>query len=124
MAIINYKGINLITIGFQQGPNAIIMPGINELANDVYEKFSKHPSVKARIKEGTIQIIDEQKAVSERTEAEMVEHMTRIFDTKLLRKLMKEDKRDSVVSAAKAQLDTIIGDLKKPEKKEEDEHFK
>lgn len=124
MAIINYKGINLITIGFKQGPNAIIMPGINEMSNDVYDKFKQHPSVKARIADGTIQIIDEQKAVSERTEAEMVEHMSRIFDTKLLRKLIKEDKRDAVVSAAKAQLETIIGDLKKPEKKDEDEHFK
>ncbi len=124
MAIINYKGINLITVGFKQGPNAIIIPGINEMPNDVYDKFKQHPSVKARVLSGQIQIIDEQKAVSERSESEMVEHMSRIFDTKLLRKLIKEDKRDVVVSAAKAQLDTIVGDLKKPEKKEEDEHFK
>ena len=124
MAIINYKGINLITVGFKIGPNAIVMPGINEMPNDVYEKFKQHPSVQARIASGQIQVIDEQKAVSERTESEMVEHMSRIFDTKLLRKLIKEDKRDAVVNAAKAQLDSIIGDAKKAEKKDEDEHFK
>lgn len=124
MAIINYKGINLITVGFKQGPNAVIMPGINELPNDVYEKFKQHPSVKSRIVDGIIQIIDEQKKVSERTEEEMVEHMARIFDTKLLRKLIKEDKREAVVNAAKAQLETIVGDPKKTEKKDEDEHFK
>jgi uncharacterized protein (UPF0335 family) len=124
MAIINYKGINLITVGFKQGPNVIVIPGINEMPNDVYEKFKQHPSVKARIADGKIQIIDEQKAVAERTENEMVEHMSRIFDTKLLRKLIKEDKRDAVVNAAKAQLETIVGDPKKTEKKEEDEHFK
>lgn len=124
MAIINYKGINLITVGFKIGPNAIVMPGINDMPNDVFEKFKEHPSVKARIASGDIQIIDEQKAVSEKTEAEMIEHMSRIFDTKLLRKLIKEDKRPAVVDAAKVQLDSIVGDAKKTEKKDEDEHFK
>ncbi len=124
MAIINYKGINLITVGFKIGPNAIVMPGINEMPNDVFEKFKEHPSVQARIASGDIQIIDEQKAVAERTESEMVEHMSRIFDVKLLRKLIKDDKRSSVVDAAKVQLESIMGDAKKTEKKEEDEHFK
>lgn len=124
MAIINYKGINLITVGFKQGPNVIIIPGINEMPNNVYDKFKEHPSVKSRMQDGTIQIIDEQKVVSERTESEIIENMSRIFDTKLLRKIIKEDKRESVVNAAKAQLETIVGDPKKTEKKEEDEHFK
>ncbi len=124
MALVNYKGINVVTVGLKDGHSVQLMPGINEIENAIYPLFKDHPSVKARIKRNEIQVIDASKVTGQKTIEEMIEHMPRIFDTKLLRRIIKEDGRPEVAQAAKNQLEAILGGAKKDDKKEDNEHFR
>lgn len=127
MALIQYHGINVITAGVAGGGDAVrIMPGVNQLDDDVLKKLKTHPSFAARVRDGKIQILDDVKTTKDgkTTVEEMLRLIPKMFDTKLLKKIMKEDGRSEVVEAARDQMAVIMG-TKKPEENQgtENEHF-
>lgn len=125
MALLNYKGLNIFTVGLVGCENAVLMPGINEIEDNVMVKLKQHPNFNARVKNGLIQLIEDVKVDKEgkKSEGDLLAMIPRIFDGKLLRKIIKEDGRASVMEAAKNQLDIILGKKEEP-KEQSGEHFK
>ncbi len=102
------------------------MPGINEVdANDL-ETIMKLPSVKAREEKGLIKVIDDGKSAGKKSVEETVAMIPKIFDKKLLNKIIKTDGRPAVIEAAKNQLSLIevkADDKAKGQDDEQPMHF-
>lgn len=123
MALMTYTGLNVVTVNLSGNDSVKILPGVNEIEDDLIENFKKHPSVAQRLKDGKFIILSEGKADRKKSVEDMLAYIPKIYDTRLLKKIIKEDGREDVVGAAKKQLDTIVVS-KKEEVKEENEHFK
>lgn len=124
MALLNYSRVNVLTIHFAGCEPCILMPGINEVSAEILKLLLVHPSVNALIREGKLVVIEDQKTSDgKRSVNDMLAYIPKIFDTKLLKKIIKDDGRDQVVQAAKDQLDTIVNPKKPEQGKEENEHF-
>ena len=123
MTLFNYLRINALTVHFGNREPCVFMPGINEIDDEVTKLLLNHPMVKALIRDGKLVQMTESKAPNgQRTEADMLAYIPKIFDTKLLKKIIKDDGRNTVVDAAKKQLETIVNP-KGSDQKEENEHF-
>lgn len=124
MALINYLGTNIITVALEKLNKVTLMPGINEVDNAEFEKMVQNPSFNERIKNGKIIVLDDGKSQVNRTAADMINLIPKIYDVKLLQKIIKTDGRDDVVKAAKQQMDLlkVKPDDKKVEKFDV-EHF-
>jgi hypothetical protein len=124
MALVNYLGTNIITVALEKLNKVTLMPGINEVDNAEFEKMVQNPSFNERIKNGKIIVLDDGKSQVNRTAADMINLIPKIYDVKLLQKIIKTDGRDDVVKAAKQQMDLlkVKPDDKKVEKSDV-EHF-
>ena len=124
MALVNYLGTNIITVALEKLNKVTLMPGINEVDNAEFEKMLQNPSFNERIKNGKIIVLDDGKSQVNRTAADMINLIPKIYDVKLLQKIIKTDGRDDVVKAAKQQMDLlkVKPDDKKVEKSDV-EHF-
>jgi hypothetical protein len=125
MALLNNLCQQIITVGLRGRDSLTLMPGINEVPDDAVESLKGHPSVASRIRDGKIVMIESvrQTADGKKTVEDMLAYIPKIYDTKLLKRIIKEDGRQPVVDAAKAQLDMIVSP-KKNEGTEQNEHFK
>jgi hypothetical protein len=119
MPLLKYTGMNMFTVNCVGCDPVRLMPGINEVSDNALECMRKHPFFNARVKDETIAIMHENKPGPDgkRTIADMLQYIPKIFDVKLLKKIISEDGRDAVVNAAKDQLSVI----KTPTKAKEDE---
>ena len=124
MALINYLGTNIVTVALDKLAKVTIMPGINEIENSEYEQMIKNPSFKERISNGKIIVLDDGKTQVNRSIADMLNLIPKIYDVKLLQKIIKTDGRDEVIKSAKQQMDLlkVKPDDKKVEKSDV-EHF-
>ena len=124
MPLLNYLKVNMLTVHFGDCEPCSILPGINQVSDIHFERLQKHPSFNNLIKEGKIVLLKETKVKDGKQEVnEMLSYIPKIYDTKLLRKIIKEDGRELVVSAAKDQLDSIIT-VKSKDEEQGNEHFK
>ena len=126
MALVQYNGNNILSCGLVKGGFVRILPGINECSAQDLEEISKLPSVAHRIEKGLLKILDDGKSnAGKKPVEEMLEMILKIFDKKLLNKIIKGDGRSQVVEAAKAQLALIEVKAEDKAKGQEDEsmHF-
>ena len=124
MALVKYNGKNVLGVAFQSGISRI-MPGVNDIQDDVLNKMKTHPLFQTRVNNGIIQILQDSIGKDgKRTVEDMLTHIPNIFDVKLLKKLIESDGRAPVVKAAQLQLDTIKNPAKVKAEQEDDEHFK
>ena len=124
MVFVIYNGKNIFTVAFGLTDNIVLLPGVNELSDEEVAKMKAHPLMKPRFENDIVKILEPSKlgADGKRSVKEMLEYIPKIFDSKLLKKIIESDGRDQVVQAARGQLDTIKG--KKKEDIEEDAHFR
>lgn len=124
MAILKYTGKNVLGICIANDKDTHIvqlLPGINEVDDAIYDKVKTHPLFKIRLDRGIVTQLNVEKNVKQSIE-DMLVYIPEIYDVKLLRKIINEDGRDRVITAAKDQLDKI----KNPKKAAEEakgEHF-
>lgn len=118
-ALIQYNGNNVLNCGLIKGGFLRILPGINSCDAKELEEVLKLRSVKARVDSGLLKIIDDGKSnAGKKSVEELVSMMPKIFDKKLLAKIIRTDGRAPVTDAAKAQLALI--EVKAEEKDKED----
>ncbi len=125
MALVNYNGKNVLGVCKPVSGDIVrLLPGINEVDNEDLKIMKAHPLFQSRMKAGMVQIMAEPADKDgKRTVDEMLTNIPKIFDLKLLKKIVETDGRDKVVQAAREQMEKI----KNPSKAkadEEDEHFK
>jgi hypothetical protein len=123
MALLNFVSKKILTVGLTGTDSVVFMPGINEVDEAKLDVMKKHPGFNQLVKDGKMVILEAQKLEKDgkRTVDDMLEYIPKIFDTKLLKKIIKEDGRNPVTTAAKTQLDSILTPSK--EEKKTDEHF-
>lgn len=123
MALVNYTGKNVLGVCLKSGEICRLLPGINEIDDEKLQVVKTHPLFQARQNKGLVQIMSENLGKDgKRSIEDMLTHIPKIFDTKLLKKIIETDGRDKVIRAAESQLDAI----KNPSKakaEEENEHF-
>jgi len=123
MALINYTGKNVLGVCLKGGEIVRFLPRINEVEDSKLVDVKAHPLFQARISKGLIQIMAENLGKDgKRSVEEMIDHIPKIVDLKLLRKIIESDGRERVIKAAQQQIDKI----KNPSKakaEESDEHF-
>lgn len=124
MALVNYNGKNVLGTCLPGGEIIRLLPGINEVVNDDLKIMKMHPLFQTRMNKGLIQIMAEPADKDgKRSVDEMLTNIPKIFDVKLLKKIIETDGRDKVVHCAREQLD-MIKNPSKAKANEEDEHFK
>lgn len=125
-ALVQYTGNNVLSCGLARGGFVRILPGITEMdANDL-ENILKLPSVAARVEKGVLKVIDDGKSAGKKSVEETIAMIPKIFDKKLLNKLIKTDGRPAVIEAAKNQLSLIEVKAEDKAKGQDDEqpmHF-
>lgn len=100
-----------------------LMPGINEIEEEILKVIKNYPLFQSRVNKGLVQIMHENIGKDgKRTLEEMLSYIPKIFDTKLLKKIIETDGRDKVTKAASDQLDKIKNPARRDEN--QDEHFK
>ena len=124
MALIQYTGLNVLSCGTPKGDFIRILPGINEIDDKDLQSILQLPSIIARQTKGVLKIISQGKKEKESQE-DILDMIPKIFDKKLLNKLIKTDTRPQVIDAAKAQLDLIQAkkEVKEVENDEQPQHF-
>jgi hypothetical protein len=124
MGLVQYSGLNVITIGIANRDSVVLMPGVNEIEDTNLVLLKNHPLFNQRVKDGKITLLTDVKKdeSGKNDQHDMLKYIPKIFDTKLLRKIIKEDGRSQVIEAARQQLDSIVSPKK--EDKESNEHFK
>ncbi|PWU04923.1 MAG: hypothetical protein C5B43_03985 [Verrucomicrobia bacterium] len=124
MALVKYNGKNVLGIGVKVG-FARLLPGINEIADDVLTQMKAHPQFQSRLSAGIVEIL--QDAVTKdgkRSIDEMLSLMPNINDVKLLKKIIETDGRQQVIKAAQDKLEAIKTPFKGKAEVEDDSHFR
>jgi len=126
MTMFSYSGMNVITIHQKVGDNIIILPGVNEIDTPIFDKLQSHPIIKQMLEDEKLIILGDSKVDSSGKKPinEMLGYIPKIYDGKLLRKIIKEDGREIIVNAAKNQLELIVNPPSKDSLKAENEHFR
>ena len=123
MALISYLGKNILSVGLPGGDLVRLLPGINEVEDAKLVLAKQHPLFQTRIASGIVVILaDAPSKDGKRSVDEMLSYIPKIFDTKLLKKIVDTDGRDRVVASAREQLDKIKNPAK-AKAEESDEHF-
>lgn len=122
MALVTYHGKNVLTCHLSDVKSVTLLPGINELTEDDLLTIRKHPLMARRFESGKVTVINEGKlgADGKRSEKEMLEYIPKIYDSKLLKKIIDTDGRERIARAAQDRLDVLKG------KKEDvsEQHFR
>lgn len=119
MALVQYNGNNILNCGLIKGGFVRILPGINECDSKELEEVLKLRSVKWRLDQGILKVLDDGKThEGKRSVDDLVAMMPKIFDKKLLNRFVRTDGRQPVIDAAKMQLGLI--ELKVEDKDKED----
>lgn len=117
MALVQYNGNNILTCGLAKGGFVRILPGINECTFQELEEIKNLPTVAYRIEKGILTIIDGGKAdIKENPEKEMLAMMEKVYDKRLLKKIIRTESRANVVKAAEKQLALIEAKAEDKEK--------
>lgn len=123
MALVRYNGKNVFGVGLIGGELIRLLPGINEIEDEKLKLMKNHLLFQSRINNGAVQIMHETVGKDGKVALEEVlANIPKIFDLKLLKKLIESDGRDQVVRAAQEQREKI----KNPAKAKADEsaeHF-
>lgn len=124
MALVKYNGKNVFGVSSKAGMTRFI-PGVNEIADETLTFVKAHPLFQARVNKGIFEILQDSVGKDgKRTVEDMLTLIPSIFDLKLLRKLIDNDGRAPVVTAAQLQYDVIKNPNKSKEESNKDEHFK
>lgn len=99
-----------------------IMPGLNILPG--FERVITNSIVKARIDNGSLELLDKPKANSEA--GDMADYQSKmsakdipaILDLKLLEKMRDEESRPAVLKAINKQIEKLLKDISGPDKEE------
>ena len=85
-----------------------LLPGFNEVEDGLLKTALNVPLFKWRIEQGIIQIIkSEKQKAGRKSYDQMIELMPKVFDVKLLKRYIKENKNEKLVQAAEKQLEKI-----------------
>lgn len=141
MPFINYTELNIFTVNAAK-PRPILangkedadaickaysiqfVPGINEVTQEELEVICLHDGFKAFVDSGKLVILEDPKGKDgQRPVREMLSLISKMYDVKLLKKVITTDGRAEVIEAARAQLE-VISSPTKGEPKGTDEHFK
>ena len=107
MAIVIYKGKNVYQVLRNYGDPILLLPGANEISEADLKTIQDHPTARKKIANGKIvfnqgSLTDGKKPVSE-----MLQYISQLYDTKILRTIMRTDGRGEVVEKARVQLENI-----------------
>lgn len=123
MALVQYTGKNVFGVFVGAGEAMRLLPGVNEVSDNHLEMSQKLPLFQHRVRNGQILILKSTLGKDgKRSVEDMLDNIPKIFDLKLLKKIIESDGRDQVVKAANSQVESI----KNPAKEKElgSEHFK
>jgi len=141
MPFINYTELNIFTVNAaeprpklangKEDADAIcksysmqFVPGINEVTQEELAVISLHAGFNAFVESGKLVILEDPKGKDgQRPVREMLSLISKMYDVKLLKKVITTDGRAEVIEAARAQLEVISSPVK-GEPKGTDEHFK
>jgi hypothetical protein len=108
MAYINYTGQNVFTFNAVGAEPVQFVPGINEITSAQLDAISLHPAFKSFVDDEKLIVLPETKGKDgERPVKEMLGLIAKMYDAKLLRKLIQADSRAEIQKAAQEQLDSI-----------------
>lgn len=125
MALVNYTGKNVFGICLRNGEIFRFMPGINEVETEKMNEMKDLILFQSRIEKGLITILREElDKDGKRTVNQMLESIPKIFDIRLLKKIIETDGRPQVIKIAQKQLDDIKNPSKAKEEKEDADHYK
>lgn len=130
--LVEWTKPNLFTIWGSEGgsePTLRLIPGMNEVKKDDWDKVSKHPLVKIHLEEDDL-IVHDDLGGEEGSEVDgistlAVKKATKIikatFDTELLAKWRGEETRSTILTAIDKQVEVVNKSVKVKEKEENDE---
>lgn len=125
MALVQYTGRNVFGVGLKGGVLMRLLPGVNEVQDEVLNQAKAHPLFMARVNKGIVKILQDSVGKDgKRSVEDMLTYIPNIFDVKLLKKIMDNDGRSPVIQAAQYQYDTIKNPAKAKADKEDGDHFK
>lgn len=84
----------------------ILAPGVNDVQEDVFEKFLKHPLMTHLDKKGEFDYHKEEK---KHTAEELIELVGDTFDLEVLEKMKQGEKRTTVLAAIEKRLEELQG---------------
>lgn len=104
MPLIKYNQANTYTC-----KGITLMPGLNRVKDDKNaEEFLEHPGVVARVKNGTIEVMDGKvKEAKELTAKELIVQVGGIMDVEVLRGMLEGEERSTVIKALEEQIELI-----------------
>lgn len=110
MALVKYNAKNVYSC-----LSVRLIPGVNEVEDSLLLRVLNEPLFKYRVDKGIIELLDKPKSsakeskkeVKESEEKHLVSLIPDVYDVKLLKKYIEESKDNSVVKAAKKQLNKI-----------------
>lgn len=108
MALLNYTGKNVLGVCLKSGTIIRMLPGINEVDDLNLLEMNDHPLFESRKLNGSIIFLTENIGKDgKRSLTEMQNYIPKIFDIKLLKKIIESDGRESIIKLAQKQLDNI-----------------
>lgn len=103
MALVKYNGKNVYSCC-----GVRLLPGVNEVEDGLLETALSVPLFQWRIDNGAIELVKEKKGKDKKTSVkQLTELMSDVYDVKVLKRHIKENKDKKLVEAAKKQLDRI-----------------
>jgi len=125
MALLHYHGKNVFGIYLKNNSVLKLMPGINEVDENDLKEVKQLPLFQSRLNNGLIHIMKEEVGLDGKQSIDqMLAYIPKIFDVKLLKKIIDSEDREIVIGAAKQQLDDIKTPAKVKAEKENADHFK
>lgn len=107
-SLIKYNGKNILYFNF----DVKIFPGINEVEDAVLDGILAHHCFASRFEKGDLVLVEDGrkgKRKKEKSEEETLKLIGEIYDSELLKKIIKTDKRESVIAAARERIFYLSG---------------
>jgi hypothetical protein len=142
--------VNMANLKLNQSPLAVksLQPGWNEFPKDVWEQNKNHPSIKQMLKDGKLQIMDDQVVVKAKSESgkiakkkiavgtydkkmkllwfdekRAVEIIKDTYNRDLLKRWTDEETRSRVKKALDKQIKPLLHSDKEEDENESDDSF-
>lgn len=86
-----------------------LLPGLNEVDEELFDEATSWPAFKALIDEGLIEVVPKKKVadLSKTPVREMIDLVKQSVSKDLLEEMLKTEKREPVIKAIEAQLEAI-----------------
>ena len=107
MIVVKNTQPNVKVFGHPGAESITLLPGLNYVNETLWEKLTKgHKLVEFMIEEGTIEVLGD-KPLTKYTAPKAIKAVKEVYDRKLLNELKSTEKREPVLAAIEAQLESV-----------------